>query len=77
MSDDQRRAECAHRRRGPQPAEPDRSDVQNLVGKNRQQRRRAPSSTANISSVIVARITFLLKTKRIPATTLCHGLSLL
>ena len=41
ISDDQGRAEGAHCRRGPQPAEPDRSDVQNLVGKNRQQRCRA------------------------------------
>ena len=42
MGHHQRHYESANRRSGPHPTQSDRSAVQDLIGENRQQRRRAP-----------------------------------
>ena len=51
--------------------------MQDLIGKDWQQRGCAANRTANKSSVIVASITFLLNTNFIPAAKLRHVLCIL
>jgi len=67
MGQRERHAERADRWRGAQPAETRWSDLENVLGVNRQKGDRAARMTANRSSVSVARMILVFQTYRTPA----------